>query len=318
MSKIAFIAYGEKSMAQIPNLVRQNWFCINTYAEQRGKQIDKTVWSVLLDSKLDADYFVIISDYVVPFDTLRWAEFCSMHGIKFRLNIEKTQWQLDSYCDYAVAQKPSKRIGKVQRLAIQIDPRVLKLMRGSEQWKNLSQYYKVYYENARKKRELYDKNYRDYQASRLLYEFAEADWKTIKRMACIFCLPSIILDFYKLLDKDAQHDVLHNELVPEFTGYREFFRACWVHKNWFLQEALQHAVYVPTGFSNTVELEQFVQFWRPVYDITPSMTDIEAATSISYFLLVGIAPELKDVHIQLIPKDVSTVGRPDVYFRSEE
>ena len=318
MSKIAFVAYGEKSTAQIPRLVGENWYSINSYADQRGKQLDKAVWATLLNAKLDIDIFVIISDFVVPFETLRWAEFCSMHGIKFRLNIDKVQWQLEPYCDYGIEQPKGKRIGKVERVAIQIDPLVLKLMRSSKQWEYLKRTYDTYYENVRKKREEQDENYRDYQASRLLYQFTDADWKTIKRQARIYCLPSVILELYRLLEKDAQHDVLHNDLVPEFTGYKEFFRACWTTKNWFVQEVLQHAYYAPTGFTNTVNLEQFVQFWRPIYDITPSMTDIEAATSISYFLLVGIAPELKDVHVQLIPKNVSAVGRPDVYFRSEE
>ena len=303
--KIAFVAYGEKSRANIPALVQDNWYCINTYAEQRGKLLDKAVWATLLNSKFDIDMFVIISDSVVPFEMLKWAEFCSMHGIKFRLNIDAVKWALDPYCDYAISQPASKRIcpkgSKIERLAIQVDPLILKMMRDSQQWQYLVECYNTYHRVQRERREQFDKNARDYNVSRLLYDFVDADWQTIKRMARIFCLPAVVTDLYNLLEKHDQHDVWSNKLVPEFTGYSEFFKACWLcRNNWFITEVLSQARYMPTGFTNNAELETFVKYWRVLYDIPKSLTDIEAATSISYFLLMGIAPELRDVHLQLI------------------
>ncbi len=152
-----------------------------------------------------------------------------------------------------------------------------------------------------------------------MYEFSPEDWATVKRNARLFCLPTAVWELYRLLSDNDKHDVLHNELVPEFTGYREFFRACYTANpnNWFVREMLTTANYTPTGFKDVLSLEQFVQYWRPVYDISLELTDIEAATSISYFLLMGIAPELRDIHLQLIPKDTLAVGVSDVYFKNE-
>ena len=321
--KIAFVAYGEKSTNQIPVLQQQNWFSINKYAEQRGKQVDKTVWSTLLNSSIDIDMLVLITDNYVPYDMLRWAEFCSMHGIKFRLNEGTIKFNLDPYADYGVAQPKSKRIcpkgSHVERLQIQIDPVILRLMRASTAWKELTAYYNAYYKVMRAKREALDKKQKDYYAARLIYEFSPEDWVTVKRNARLFCLPTAVWELYRLLSDNDKHDVLHNELVPEFTGYREFFRACYTANpnNWFVREMLTTASYTPTGFKDVLSLEQFVQYWRPVYDISLELTDIEAATSISYFLLMGIPPELRDIHLQLIPKDTLAVGVSDVYFKNE-
>ena len=306
--KIAFVAYGEQSSKRIPELLKQNWFCINQYADQtKSKQIDKAIWSVLLNTKLSVDMLVILTDDYVPYDMLRWAEFCSMHGIAFRLNEGTIKCNLDAYADYAVNQLPSRRAcpkgSTISRLQIQIDPVVLKMMRASRQWKELVAYYNAYYKQVREKREARSRAARDYYTARLIYDFVPADWKTIKRNARLFCLPTAVWELYRMLDSNDQHDVLHNERVPEFSGYREFFRACWTTKNWFISEMLNQAAGVPTGFKTPEELERFVQFWKPVYDISPEMTSIEAATSISYFLLMGIAPELRDIHLQLIPRE---------------
>lgn len=322
--KIAFVAYGEKSTKQIPELIKQNWFSINRYADQHNKLVDKTVWSTLLNSSMDIDMLVIITDNFVPYDMLRWAEFCSMHGIKFRLNEGTIKLNLDPYSDYGVAQPKSKRIcpkgSNIERLQIQIDPVVLKLMRSSRAWKELVDYYNAYYKAVRAKHEAQSKKQKDYYAARLVYEFSKDDWKTVKRNARLFCLPTAIWELYRMLSDNDKHEVLHNELVPEFTGYREFFRTCWLQRstNWFMSEMLTSATYTPTGFKDVTELEMFVAYWRPVYDISSELTDIEAATSISYFLLMAIPPELKDIHLQLIPKDNMAVGKCDSYFKNEQ
>ena len=304
--KIAFVAYGEKSTKLIPTLVKQNWFCVNNLAAQRESSLDKTIWSTLLNAKLELDMFVIVSDSYIPYDLLRWAEFASLHGIEFRLNIDGTQWGLDAYCDYGIGTRPDRKITKqitVPRIQIETDPVIVRMMKASKQWKWLVECHRQYYTAIRIKREANEKVQKDYSASRLIHQFSTADWKTVKRHAKIFCLPSMVWEIYRMLEKDAQHDVLHNELVPDFEDHRSFFRACWTKKNWFLDSVLRNSNYVPTGFENLPELERFVEFWRPAYDISSSLTDIEAAASISYFLLMGIPPELRDIHLQLIPKE---------------
>lgn len=303
--KIAGVAYGEKSLALLNSFVQKNnWFSVNEYAELRSKPLEKTCWATIFNKDFDIDVFVIISDAYIPYETLHWAEFCSLHGIKFRLNVDNQKFSLDVYCDYATTIcKPKTKGRQVTMRGSEVDPLIRGLMRSSKEWKLLADYVMCKSNEARTRRNLMDKRRRDYEASRILYEFKPVDWKTIKRNARIFCLPSIVLELYNLCSSNDQHDVLHNNLVPEFTGYREFFRACWSTKgNWFISELLEHATYTPTGFKDTIDLDDFVKFWRPVYDLAPYMTDIEAATSISYFLLMGIAPELRDIHLQLIPK----------------
>ena len=305
--KIAFVAYGDNSTKLIPTLVKQNWFCINNLATSREAKLDKTVWSTLLNAKLELDMFVIVTDDYIPYDMLRWAEFASLHGMEFRLNIDTVKWALNSYCDYPIGTRPDRKIMgkfKVARIQIEIDPVIARLMRASKQWEYLVQCHTQYYTRVREKREANEKLQRDYSTARLIYDFTPMDWKTVKRNAKIFSLPTLVWEIYKLLDKNEQHEVLTKELVPDFEDHRSFFRACWISKaNWFISSVLHNAEYVPTGFNNIVELERFVQFWRPVYDISPSLTDIEAATSISYFLLMAVPPELRDIHLQLIPKE---------------